>query len=272
MSENAQIPEFHKRYRDFWQNNLQAIEEISSSLERSLARLEKRYADFDTLYREIIEQIDVLASIYAHYESLAGREYLLRLRALLREYRFTHSHQGIDFNALFYMQSKVRDLRDRCFEDYPRIARTRPLEGTGSRPAPSAVSPRFKWITFERNGSWFITPYDDAEVISSREADQQPEMERTTIRFKGELLPVLDPFSAAARRLGTSGEPPAYLVILIIHGRKFCLAADSPGRRIMTRFDIVGNRLRPLKAGIASGSLRLFGKRHLYLRPERLTI
>lgn len=272
MSDNAQIPEFHQRYRDFWQNNLQAIDEISSSLDRSLSSLEKRYADFDALYEEIMDQIDVLASIYAHYETLAGREYLLRLRALLREYRFTHSHRAIDFNAIFYMQAKVRELRDRCFEDYPRIARGAAPRDTGSRSAISGPATRFRWITFERSGSWFIVPYDEAELISSREAEHQPELERATIRRNGEALHVYDPFSAASRRLGAGGKAPAYFVILSRHGRRYCLAADSPGRRIMARFDIVGARLRPLKAGIARGSLRLFGRRHLCLHPESLAL
>jgi hypothetical protein len=95
MKKNINNQEY-QHYRNFWQSNLQKIEEISDLIERSLFRLEKKYADFQSLYDAITDRIDLLTSIYSHYNSLLGLEYLLKLKAIMSDYRKRYTHEGIN--------------------------------------------------------------------------------------------------------------------------------------------------------------------------------
>ena len=58
------------------------MEEISSLIEKTLIRLEKKYIDFEESYEDLSGSIDLLLSIYSNYNSIRGAEYLLKLKGL----------------------------------------------------------------------------------------------------------------------------------------------------------------------------------------------
>ena len=77
----------YQRYREFWQNNIQGIEDIIGIIEKQLFQLERQYSDFDSAYDEIVSQIDILSSIHSCFNTMSGKEYILKLKSLLKEYK-----------------------------------------------------------------------------------------------------------------------------------------------------------------------------------------
>ncbi len=257
----------YEQHREFWQNGLQIIEELSASLESSLALLEKKYADFDSIYDTAMGSINTLAAIYAGVNTVQGHEYVLRLKSLMREYRKRYSIEGINFNALYYLHSRIKDLRDKSFSDFPRLDHS-PAQ-TVTRPAATVktLTVKHRWITFERNGSCFIVPYGRLEIIEYRNADLRSDPERMGFLLyrDGAALEIRDIFAST-----TSNKiRPAFFVIVESNGIASCFAASRIGKKILSRRDIISPALKPPShGGLARGSLRLFGRNHLFIHPD----
>ncbi len=246
------------QYREFWEGNLQKMEEISTRIEKTLLRLEKKYVDFEESYDELTGTIDLLLSIYGSYNNLQGAEYLLKLKACLVEYRRRHTHEGIRFNVLYYLHAKVKELRGGSLDGFPRLKHSLP-EKTKPPVEPGGFVPTHRWITFARHGAWFILPYNGVELVTREQAmlvDEVPGGRQYLAR--GDVTyPVID---SILPRESDRGEPPA---CYIITGGS-CYAASSPGRRILARRDVIRGRLRGY--AMSGGKyIRLFGKNHVWL-------
>jgi len=249
-------------YRTFWQNNLQKIEEISELIEQSLLTLEKKYADFQSVYDELISRIDLLSSIYSNFNTIYGLEYLLKLKALLKEYATRYTNEGINFNLVYYLHSKVIELRNSSFDEFPRLyhEQKESREYTAEEDVESA---QFRWITFQRNGSRFITPYDTFSVIEFENirtlyADDR----RMSIKIDDRIIPVIDPLATSS----TENERPNHFLIVQTESGDRCFAARIIGKRILARRDILSSLVKPFTESRAfKGHLRLFGVNHIYL-------
>ncbi len=255
------------KHREFWQNGLQVMEEVSASLESYLALLEKKYADFDSLYEEAMERIDTLAAIYAGVNTVQGREYVLRLKALMREYKKRYSLEGINFNALFFLHSKIKDLRDTSFSGFPSLDHSSFPGDARAAATGQTITVKHQWVTFERNGSCFIVPYDRLEIIEFRNADfrNDPAKNGFSLYYHGMPLEVRDIFGSWTPRKTR----PAYFVILELAGIPVCYAASGIGKKILSRKDIILPALRNVsRSGLSRGSLRLFGRNHLFIHPN----
>lgn len=263
--------DYYHHYRDFWQNNLQSVGEISSDLEKSLLKLEGKYADFDSLYNEIINQIDVLSSIYSSCNSLLGREYLLKLKSMLYAYRQRYSLDGINFNALHFIHAKIKELQEKSFIDFPEMQHNE----TGA-PQPHIEKPaehadfisNFRWLTFERNNSWFLLPYDSVTVVDRRHATLHgsAQSHNASITFMNDKFPVIDLLAAATH---TRYVEPLYYIIARYKTRSYCYAATHVGKRILSKKDFISAQMRPLgkTASTFRGAIRLFGRNHLCVTP-----
>ncbi|TAL39695.1 MAG: hypothetical protein EPN93_01080 [Spirochaetes bacterium] len=269
--ENGYGP-YYEKYREFWQGNLQVVHEISEKLEKTLIRLEEKYFDFDEIYGTIVGQLDILSSIYSHYNSLTGHEYILRLKALLEDYRKRYTHEGIDFNLMHFLHAKTIELREQQISRFPRLEHAgRPLDQQASD-ARSTANPDempFRWICFERNGSWFISSYDTMERIVFSDADIIP-MEgsaRYGVMSGSSSIPVTDLFFRAPR----NSAPPESYLILRERDHRIALAATRVGRKIGARRDFLRERIQPRREpGFIRGRVRIFGTIHLYLDIARL--
>lgn len=257
----------YEKHREFWQNGLQLIEEVSASLESSLALLEKKYADFDSIYDEAMDRIDELAAIYSGINTIQGREYVLRLKALMREYRNRYSIEGINFNALYYLQARIRELRDKSFIDFPRLQHSPPERETTPRTDEPVLPIKHRWVTFERNGSCFIVPFERLEIIDHHGADLRPDqgMRGFSLYRDGVRLEIRDIFASTT----SVKTRPAFFIIVEMEGVSVCYAASNIGKKILSRRDIISPRLRSVPGGgISRGSLRLFGRNHLFIHPN----
>jgi hypothetical protein len=267
MSSGLSAKTARDKYREYWQDGLQAIEEIGSTLESGLARLEKGYLDFDALYLEVLQHVEALSSIYSSSNALMGKEYILRLKAMLYDYRRRYSYEGINFNALQYAVSTARELRDRSVRDYPRLEHL-PRESPQTAASPYIPfgfnEARYRWVTFQRNGFWFIVPCEEADRVRSPAAELTAGSDGGLIVKIGErALAVTD----LLRRTSPSGSKiPSEFLVVRRGVTTLCFAADRAGCRIGARSDLITPMLTPMKnPRVAAGSLRLFGNRHLYV-------
>ena len=270
MEKNNQHSTYQK-YREFWQNNLQGIEEITKTLEKHLLRLEKQYSDFDSVYNDIIYQIDVLSSLFSSYNTIKGNEYVFKLKSMLKDYKKRYTHEGIDFNALYYIHSKILELVHISMEEFPKLEHSIQFNhkkevNESNRQSINDNMP-FRWITFFRNGSWFIIPFEELHAIEYRNAEMfsSYESDNTFIKINNRLLQVKDFFTKSS--FIDQGHPNYYIIVKNKNNKIKCFAANKIGKKIFANKDIVITSLKPFrkKYKISSGCIRIFGKSHIYL-------
>lgn len=263
MDKTINLQEY-QHYRNFWQNNLQKIEEITELIEKSLSKLEKKYADFESIYDEISDRIDILSSIYSHYNSLLGREYLLKLRAVMRDYRKRYTHEGINFNLIYYIYTKIIELRNKSFKEFPKLKHQQSHSSPRHRSMDTAEVFPYKWITFQKNGTYFITPFDEVTTIDIDQVQEiyTDEGGRMHIKVDAVESAVIDPLSMSFK----GKEKPNHFLIVQRNNRVNCFAAWRIGKRILARVDLLSPRLKSIEKNTGfRGSLRLFGENHLYI-------
>ena len=253
-------------YTQFWQDNLEKIALIQKDLDRSLNELEKQYVCFDEVYRDLEEDLDLLSSLYAGLNTIEGMEYVQKLRAMISQYRSLYTREGIDFETLNFLTLKIQELREISFEDFPVLdhrddekEEIAPLkESTDYEDRP------FKWISFQRNGSWFLSFFNRLKIIDAEVTSFTliPETNRVTVSADGVPGEGIDMFGEFA---APRNDPEYFIVIDDIH----LWAADGLGKRIYAAHDIVTGKVTPLArsggSSLVTGRARLFGRQHLYI-------
>jgi len=257
----------YQKYREFWQNSLQGIDDITISLEKTLLFLETKYHDFDLIYSEILCQIDILSSIYSSNNNLLGKDYLLKLRSMLKNYKKRYTQDGINFNAIHYIHSRIVELRKKSFEQFPRFNHSISLGfPTNEREIPfTNYNQPFKWITFFRNGSWFITNYNEVKIIEfeSIKTILRDEHNKLYIKIDDKIHHIKDMFFSSS---GDEKKKLNFLIIIKQDNRIECYAATQIGKRILANNEFIAHLLKPYKTiSISPGKIRIFGKNHIYL-------
>lgn len=252
-------------YQLFWQNNLQKLEEINNRIEKILITLEKKYIGFDDIYRQLNDEIDVLLSIYSSFNNLLGIEYLLKLKSLLNDYRERYTHDSIRFNVLFFLHSKIKELRDESFSKFPELAHRSEIIHKDKKPIITNIELPYKWVTFQRNKSWFITYYDNITVLKMEDIFCSIYEEGGVSYFsisekKIKIIDLMGTF------LKEQFERPNYYLLITKKNINICYAAYSMGKRLFAKSDIISKRL--IKYNTLpnhAGHLRIFGNNHIYL-------
>ncbi len=257
----------YRDYGELWNFNLQKIEHIHNEIEKSIHELEYKYVDFETAYADITRQLDILSSIYSGYNIIHGTEAVMRLKAVLESYRKRYTRESLDFNLVYGLLMKIADNRNTSFEDFPRLSHDElpAIVTEGEEPERDYAGRRHKWVTFERNRSWFIAPFSTitimknirAAVISAAEPDS------LALGIDGRTVTVKDLFMRSAEH------PESPRCVILIDGMRRNYAADMIGRRIYADRDIVAPMLKPFRTvrchPLSPGRLRLFGKNHILL-------
>ncbi len=259
--------EEYKDYEELWNFNLQKIEQIHNEIEKSIHDLECKYVDFETAYAAITRQLDVLSSIYSGYNTIHGSESVMRLKAVLESYRKRYTRESLDFNLVYGLLIKIADVRDASFEDFPRLGHDEmPVVVTeGEIPERDYSRKSHRWVTFERNRSWFIAPFSVITIIKNNdlaiESVEEPDF--FTIRINGTAAKIKDIF------IKSLDQPERPRCVILLDGMTRNYAADRIGRRIYAERDIITPMLKPFRTvrshPLSPGRLRLFGKNHLLL-------
>ncbi|HOT44450.1 MAG TPA: hypothetical protein PLC28_06150 [Spirochaetota bacterium] len=257
----------YRDYGELWNFNLQKIETIQNEIEKSIHDLENKYVDFETAYAGITRQLDVLSSIYSGYNTVKGAEPVMRLKAVLETYRKRYTRESLDFNLVYGLLIKIADMRSASFEDFPRLVHDEsPVAVTGGEITGRDYSRMpHKWITFERNRSWFIAPFSSVTIVKSSnfsiEAVEKPDFLAIDIGRK--TVKVKDIF---VKSLDHAGSPRC---VIMLDGAARNYAADRIGRRIFAARDIIRPMVKPFRTvrshPLSPGRLRLFGQNHLFL-------
>lgn len=257
----------YRDYGELWNFNLQKIEHIQNEIEKSIHELENKYVDFETAYADITRQLNILSSIYSGYNVIHGTETVMRLKAVLESYRKRYTRESLDFNLVYGLLMKIGDNRNHSFEDFPSLSHDEPpaIVAEGEESLRDYSGRRYKWVTFERNRSWFIAPFSAitimknirAAVISAAEPDS------LALSIDGQTVTVKDIFMRSAEH------PESPRCVILLDGKRRNYAADTIGRRIYAERDIVTPMLKPFRTvrghPLSPGRLRLFGKNHLLL-------
>ncbi|MBN2403895.1 MAG: hypothetical protein JXN64_16080 [Spirochaetes bacterium] len=266
------------KYNDFWQNSLQRLEGITKNLEQNFHKLEQKYYDFSKFYDEIITEIDILASIYSSHNNLKGIDYILKLKSVLAHYKKRYSREGIDFKIIHFLNSKINKLRELSIAEFPKMEHSYsvykdiPDDKASTDPNVRRYNElkntaRYKWITYKRNGSWFITRFSKFQIIRQEESQlsDSHDSDEPCIKIKNNdtVLPVIDIFS---KFQGNGKEQIELFLIVKLKSKLKCFAVKKLGKIILADGDFITPRLKPFaKSKLSSGRFRIFGKNHIYL-------
>jgi hypothetical protein len=267
MAQEKDTPATYRDYNTLWNYNLQKIEQIQHLIDESIHALEHSYAGFEDRYEEIMQQLDILSSIYAGYNIIRGSEYVLRLKSVLQSYRSRYTRECLDFNLIHYLLLKISDARDSSFNTFPEVSHEDvPLVVSGSQPAENNYcGKKYKWVTFERNRSWFISPFMGIHIVKNENypAVSVEEPDYIFFNINNDIVKVKDIFIASL----AEPDAPSYFILLDDKSKNF--AAGLIGKRIYADQNIMHPFIRPFKNihehPLSPGRIRLFGKNHIYL-------
>jgi hypothetical protein len=267
MAQDKSVTATYRDYNTLWNYNLQKIEQIQHLVDESIHDLEHSYAGFEDRYEEIMQQLDILSSIYAGYNIIQGSEYVLRLKSLLQTYRTRYTREGLDFNLIHSLLLKISEARDSSFDTFPEVSHEdMPFVVSGTRPVQDDYSgKKYKWVTFERNRSWFIAPFTTIDIMKNENYPVVSVEEPDYINFKinSHIVRVKDIFIKSL----AEPETPSYFVML--DGKVKNFAAGQIGKRIYAGQNIIHPFIKPFKNihdhPLSPGRVRLFGKNHILL-------
>lgn len=261
-------PDADPRYSQFWSDNLEKIEQLHRELQQSLLSLEKEYIRFEPSYARIEELLGVLSSLYADHRVLPGTGYLQTIQRFMQLYRGRYTRHGFDFNEIDGLLAKLKDALRENFEHFPHLARADAQTGAGAwreaRLRDLDASP-CKWITFNRNGSWFLAAFRQVRLVDRAHFSIAGDAGKDSLLLlvDGEKINARDLFASQNRM----HEEPAFLVMIDGGARSYI--ASGLGKRIYAGKDLVGPRLRPYRSvrhsSLSPGRVRLFGKNHIIL-------
>jgi len=214
-----------------------------------------------------MQQLDILSSIYAGYNIIQGSEYILRLKSVLQSYRRRYTREGLDFNLIQYLLMKISEVRDASFNTFPEVSHEEmPFVVSGSSPVEADYSgKKYKWVTFERNRSWFISPFMTIDIMKNENYPVVSVEEPDYIYFEinNHIVKVKDIFITSL----AEPETPSYFILL--DGKLKNFAANLIGKRIYAGQNIIHPFIKPFKNlhehPLSPGRIRLFGKNHILL-------
>ncbi len=253
-------------YSEFWNRNLQQIEDIKQSLILSINRLEKNQPDFEFLYDEIIAKINLLSSIYSSLNEVKGGDYVLKLKALMTEYKKNYNNGKIDFNIISFIIDKISAVTEESIENFPAIQHK-----LDSNPpiVKITIDPekeiKHKWLTFEKNGSWFILKYNDIKILKNSESIIEKDIGGGSleISYGNEIYICKNIFP----NLNSPEEKNNYYIIPDSGRKNF--SATRTGKRIYSKNDFISSKIKKFRksgtSGLSPGRVKLFGKSHIVL-------
>ncbi len=276
----------YSAYGEIWSYNLQRLDELQEELTRRLKDLEERYRGFDSCYAGIHSIMEVICSLYASNNTLEGKKEVLALMSVIESYRGRYTGSGFDFKLISDLLSKIESLRESSYEDFPilhheidsvfedSVPSDTPIVSTDV-PAggldPSSVSSNrpYRWITFQRNGSYFITRYATVDVISfsTVTAEDTGIKNRIMIRAGDTSYEAID-------CMAVPGRTPEEVNCCVIVDGLMTYAAYSIGKKIFAKKNFISPLVRPFKtvgeSMLYAGRVRLFGKNHIVLRNQNV--
>lgn len=263
----------YQYYQDFWQSNYEKINELSSRFENNIYKFEKDFINLITLFKDLNDQLDLLISIYAHYNSIDGQDYLLKLKALLNEYQQQYNSQKTEFNTIYFLINKINELKEECTQKFPAISTDSFDQPEMPENKPESVNfnlnesnAKYKWLSYDRNESSFVVRYDKINYLNPEVLNKIQYKENKLFLIKeGKLIPIMDYFYRSE-----INSLPQQIIMVEYQGSTILLAIDSLGKKVLSSSNKLEENLQAITLGnnYFLGTLRLFGKKHYLLRNQ----
>ncbi|MBN1532630.1 MAG: hypothetical protein JXA20_08210 [Spirochaetes bacterium] len=253
-----------ERHAEYWSGSLQTMEDLHQEIHHFLHVLNLKYGDFESVYRELTSRIDVLASIYSGHNTIEGTEKLLRLKALVERYARRYTREGLDLPLLDSILARIREMRDKSFEDFPLLHHYEAVPGEAGMERPQMESHGHRWVTLRQCGSWFITPCGNLKILAPGEYRiiSRDDRDQAVIAYEGGIAMTRILLQREIQPL-----PPDLSVLVLDHGER-SFFSEKNGRRIYAKTDIISPLITPFRGGpftVSPGRVRLFGIPHIYI-------
>lgn len=251
-------------YTEFWQNGLNKIEQISGDIDLLCRELAAEFKNLDPIFKRLEQKAATLSSIHSGINAIAGREYVMRLYAVIKKYKENFSSEAADFKLINFLLEKIKSMRNGSFEYFPWMQHsTDTAEETSGVSVDPETSP-FKWVSFKSGDSWFLCRFSTLEIAEADACEYASAgSEGFTITLNGKTFVGRYIFSSFAERRRV----PA--CFLIINGGRQVFGADAHGRRVYSEKDFISKLLKPFETPInnplVKGRVRLFGINHLLI-------
>ncbi len=258
----------NQHYSEFKSENLRILNEVRVRLDDLTDKLLELTEKQREELKEAADSIDAINSIYSNFNNPPET---VDVRALLHvaEELDRSSFQGREsLTSLRLLIKKIYDSISISMDDeYPFKGSAAAGEIASDKDSFDPASKKFKWITFQRNKSWFITDFNTMEVVKSEELEAEFDKNRIITAFKiGSKKIFLNDAMIPSPDLYSS----PYYVIIIDSGKR-AYAADLKGREIYSSKDLFSDftdQSVQLKKGCYRGWLRLFGRNHIYIKHQ----
>jgi len=256
------------QYSIFRHDNINLISEISRTLETEIDSIMHKLNSLNSNINSMHNGLDSLNRIYFSFHSMAGTEALIRLKILIQRFKSDSEKNRSRIAAAHFLIKKIQDFIDN--KEYKNFEPFRTeigyiQETIADQLQSESLKPemKFKWITFSRNNSWFITGFKNLEIIEVKQKldenviDNRISLE-TLNREKIEAIDLM--------RRNSFSPTPKFGIRLSSDGEFY--AADIKGKEIYSMTDFITPMISIIekkRSPLYTGRVRLFGKNHLLL-------
>ncbi|HPS58965.1 MAG TPA: hypothetical protein PK514_12745 [Spirochaetota bacterium] len=247
------------QYSVFVNDNRKILTDINRQFTDIITEVSERQKSLSSLVDELIRLAEISVTIHHQYTDRTGDEEIYKLKSVLTALKKHAKADKIHIQTAEYLANRVDTLINSAFESIDPELQKKKAETTPLTPHGSDL--KHKWLTFTRNGSWFILPYETVNII-------EPDPESLYARDSNHFIKTDDTeYEIADMMCSPAGEfrLPAYLVR--IDEADFYYASDFNGREIYASSDIVSPLVKPLTGHAESiylGRVRLFGVKYLF--------
>ncbi len=257
-------------YSQFRDGNINLISGISHALSEEIDSIIKKQNSLSSDISSVDDSLEALNKIYLSFHSMAGSEELIRLRTLIQHYRSDAEKNSTRLDASHFLLNKLKNLLEKKANRGTEPFRTgkeyfQDIEKNQQQRERSEPQGKFKWITFSRNKSWFISRFRNLEIIEVKNifSDNNIKTRVTLETLNKEKIEAID-----LMRSPRLTSIPRISIRLSPNGAFY--AADCKGKEIYADKDFISPMITEMNKSsnpIYTGRVRIFGKNHLYI-PE----
>lgn len=253
------------QYSVFINDNRKILSDINCQFTDIINEVSERQKSLSSLVDELIRLAEISVTIHQQYTDSTGDDEVFKLKAVLTTLKKHAMADKIHIQTAGYLAGRIDTLINSAFESIdPELQKQKDTHAVFTQQADGL---KYKWLTFTRNGSWFILPYETVDIIEPEPGSLFAGDGKYFIKVDDTEYEIADMMSSPAGEFRL----PAYL--LKIDGSDFYYASDFNGREIHASSDIVSPMTKPLKdhaQSIYLGRVRLFGVRYLFPDVKKL--
>jgi len=256
--------EEHPAYTDYTGTNEQFLSELACTIRDIIKDLNERNSITDDIFSRLSETINVSNAVFRTFSNHEGLELILRLKSISELYKKNLNNNSNLIRIAEHLLKKLEKFNNTFYHElssneiiYPELPHYIPQDEYGFK-----KELYFKWITFERNGSFFISRFNQLDIADY--PYQESSGTNYEIFYNGKTIALTDLMKTPDIEIKLPSK------VLIIDKGKYSYAADLQGREIHGTYDMISPLIEQLDVQNRnfSGRVRIFGRRYLVLRHD----